>query len=135
MELQAIAEQAPKNQKASALPYEIRKLKNCYQLDFSSMWASLFKQIADGIPLTSLANQFHYTLALASVGMIERLQEQFQFESVVLSGGVFQNKLLLEYFNDELAKNGLKVLAQQNVPSNDGGIALGQVAIAYANKE
>jgi len=49
---------------------------------------------------------------------------------VVLSGGVFQNAILLGGLTDALEKKGLRVFSHTSVPSNDGGISLGQAAIA-----
>jgi hydrogenase maturation protein HypF len=52
--------------------------------------------------------------------------------TVALSGGVFQNKVLLEQVTMRLGQAGFQVLTHRLVPSNDGGLALGQVAIAAA---
>jgi hydrogenase maturation protein HypF len=51
---------------------------------------------------------------------------------VVLSGGVFQNRRLLEATAAELARDGLQVLIPERLPPNDGGISFGQAAIAAA---
>ena len=52
--------------------------------------------------------------------------------TVVLSGGVFQNRLLLEQLTRRLRQHGFDVLTHRQVPANDGGLSLGQVAIAAA---
>jgi hydrogenase maturation protein HypF len=51
-------------------------------------------------------------------------------DTVVLSGGVFQNELLLEDMKEELENTGLQLWTNQAVPANDGGISLGQAALA-----
>ena len=61
-----------------------------------------------------------------------RLAERHGLDLVVLSGGVFQNRLLLERTWELLAERGLRVLVPRLLPPNDGGIAYGQAAIAAA---
>ena len=53
-------------------------------------------------------------------------------DTVVLSGGVFQNRLLLEGTTERLAGAGLRVLVPERLPPNDGGISYGQAAVAAA---
>jgi hydrogenase maturation protein HypF len=55
--------------------------------------------------------------------------------TVALSGGVFQNRLLLRLTTATLEEAGLKVLTHHQVPANDGGISLGQAVIANFNRE
>jgi hydrogenase maturation protein HypF len=56
-------------------------------------------------------------------------KEQY-FNKIALSGGTFQNRIILERAENKLKTNGFEVYTQSSVPSNDGGIALGQMAIA-----
>jgi hydrogenase maturation protein HypF len=58
------------------------------------------------------------------------LVKENNINRVALSGGVFQNRLLLELTVKRLEAEGLTVLVHHNVPANDGGIALGQAVIA-----
>uniref|UniRef100_UPI003F503CDA Kae1-like domain-containing protein n=1 Tax=Caballeronia sp. LjRoot34 TaxID=3342325 RepID=UPI003F503CDA len=64
--------------------------------------------------------------------MAERLLAPTTVRTVALSGGVMQNRVLFEQLASRLVARGLKVLAHRQVPTNDGGIALGQAAIAAA---
>ncbi len=66
----------------------------------------------------------------------EEAERQTGIRKVALSGGVFQNRLLLELVDDGLAERGFEVLKHSLIPPNDGGIALGQAAygMAYVNR-
>jgi hydrogenase maturation protein HypF len=76
------------------------------------------------------ANCFHLTLANALLDMAIRMTHAGGIRKAALSGGVFQNTLLLEMSRELLAKNGYHVLCHRQVPPNDGGISLGQAALA-----
>jgi hydrogenase maturation protein HypF len=71
-------------------------------------------------------------IALEMCGMISR---ETGLKQVALSGGVFQNRLLLRLTVEHLERAGFKVLTHHLVPSNDGGISLGQAVIANFNRE
>jgi hydrogenase maturation protein HypF len=60
----------------------------------------------------------------------ERIRETTTINTVALSGGVWQNKLLLTKTQDLLKKSDFQIIIHQQVPPNDGGIALGQASIA-----
>ena len=59
----------------------------------------------------------------------EAAEQETGIQKVALSGGVFQNRLLLELVDDGLAERGFEVLKHSLIPPNDGGIALGQAAL------
>ena len=78
-----------------------------------------------------IAAAFHATLAAATVERIHLLCEGQPIRVAALSGGVFQNDLLWELVAEGLAAAGrVRPITNQNVPANDGGIALGQAALA-----
>ena len=78
----------------------------------------------------SLARAFHRTLAEGAAELCAALREETGLERVVLSGGVFQNKLLAEGVHDLLTARNFQVFTHRLDPPNDGGIALGQAIIA-----
>jgi hydrogenase maturation protein HypF len=78
-----------------------------------------------------IAARFHNSVADVVARLCEQLQKA---ETVALSGGVFQNALLLDRTLEALQHKGFRVLTHSRVPANDGGISLGQVAVAAARE-
>jgi hydrogenase maturation protein HypF len=98
-------------------------------LDPAPLWQSLLRDIASGTPAEVMALRFHTGLAQGITDIVKALRVK---APVALSGGVFQNRLLLEQVMDRLQATGHKVLTHRTVPANDGGLALGQAVIAAA---
>ncbi len=98
-------------------------------LDPAPLWPALLDDIATGTPVSLIAARFHAGLAIAISQMVSALRVTGR---VALSGGVFQNKLLLEQVMRLLSAQGLDVLTHRLVPANDGGLALGQAAVTAA---
>jgi hydrogenase maturation protein HypF len=76
--------------------------------------------------------RFHNALARAAASGCLRIAEGAGVDTAVLSGGVFQNRLLLERMGELLSAAGLRVLTPVRLPPNDGGISYGQAAVAAA---
>jgi hydrogenase maturation protein HypF len=76
--------------------------------------------------------RFHNAVAAATAAACVRIAEKRALDTVVLSGGVFQNRLLLERTTAALRRAGLRVLVPRLLPPNDGGISYGQAAVAAA---
>jgi hydrogenase maturation protein HypF len=85
-----------------------------------------------GVDPGRVGGRFHEALARATARASERAAEAAGTDLVVLSGGVFQNRLLLERTAEHLRSANLRPLAPLRLPPNDGGIAYGQVAVAAA---
>ena len=85
-----------------------------------------------GVPAGVVAARFHAGLAAATAEACGVLAGRGGLDTVVLSGGVFQNRRLLERTAAALEEAGLRVLVPERLPPNDGGIAYGQVAVAAA---
>ncbi|MFA6002234.1 MAG: carbamoyltransferase HypF [Thermoleophilia bacterium] len=77
-----------------------------------------------------IALRFHLGLSEAIVQTSVSIAEKYGLDKVALSGGVFQNRMLLRLTRDALSLAGMEVLSHRHVPPNDGGIALGQAAMA-----
>ena len=89
----------------------------------------MLDDLAIGTPVAVIAARFHAGLAIGLTRLVAALGTTGR---VALSGGVFQNKLLLEQVIRRLTTLGLAVLTHRLVPANDGGLALGQAAVAAA---
>lgn len=105
-------------------------------LDARPTVRAVVEDLADGVPVPAIGGRFHRALARAAAEAAAELCRRRGVETVVLSGGVFQNRLLLEATAAILgslgAKAGLRVLVPERLPPNDGAIAYGQAAIAAA---
>ena len=88
--------------------------------------------IASGVHVATVAQRFHEGVALATAAACAAAAQASGIDVVVLSGGVFQNRLLLERTAELLAAEGLRPLVPERLPPNDGGIAFGQAAVAAA---
>ena len=87
--------------------------------------------LRNGTPISTLATRFHATVAHAIAQTCAAARRQTGLSTIGLTGGVFQNVLLLELTTRALVDQGIEhVLTHRLVPPNDGGLALGQAAAA-----
>ncbi|HVT98333.1 MAG TPA: carbamoyltransferase HypF [Acidobacteriaceae bacterium] len=99
-------------------------------IDLRSMIREILAGIEAGEPQPRLAARFHATLVAVIAEVCRRMRVDLGFNRVCLSGGCFQNELLLEGCLHALRHDGFEVFTHREVPANDGGISLGQAAIA-----
>jgi hydrogenase maturation protein HypF len=85
-----------------------------------------------GTPVDVVAARFHNAVARLVVEVCSRVRSARGLNAVALSGGVFQNVRLMEQSVLGLSDAGFEVLTHRRVPTNDGGVSLGQVAVAAA---
>jgi len=104
------------------------------QLDFSPMFPEILTDIDASIQTAIIACRFHQTIATATTDVCLHIADTTGLDRVILSGGVFQNRLLSEMIYTSLTLKGLRVFTHRLVPPNDGGLALGQAAIAGRRK-
>jgi hydrogenase maturation protein HypF len=88
--------------------------------------------IRHGLSNALISRRFHTTLIHLFTDLCSHLRRQTDLDRVVLSGGTFQNAILLEELSRSLAKRGFAVYTHRLVPPNDGGISLGQAVAAGA---
>ena len=97
-------------------------------VDWAPALDALLTDLAAGSPPGAAAARFHNGLAAAVLEVAEAVGEP----RVALTGGVFQNRVLTERTADALTGAGMRPLLHRRVPANDGGLSLGQVAVAAA---
>ncbi len=134
MKLEALAELRPRSD-IEPYPFTItHHSSGLLYLESSSMWKALLHDLNEQVTVPQIAARFHYGLAQAIRDMIARIRETeaSTTDTVALSGGCFQNKLLFEELIRLLEADGLTCISHAKVPANDGGLALGQAAIAAA---
>lgn len=117
---------ARQSKQVEALPLP---LAGC-ELDFRGLLESIVQQRLRGRDPATLARAFHRGLAEGLARAAADLCGRLRLSAIVLSGGVFQNELLLEDLRELMDHSGLEVWTNHAVPPNDGGISLGQAAIA-----
>ena len=123
---------------ALAYPFDISLLKTTHMpyIEPVGMWHALLDDLMLGTAVGVISARFHKGLAIVIARMIDRLSHHDGLyglvKMVVLTGGVFQNQVLLEQVATRLEANGFRVLTHSVVPANDGGLSLGQAAVAAA---
>ncbi|MEH1907652.1 carbamoyltransferase HypF [Nostoc sp.] len=113
-------------------PFSFSISDSIYCIDPRPMWQALLNDLQQQIPQPVMAAKFHKGLANAIVEMVKHLCQENLIYQVALTGGVFQNCILLEQVTKGLQTLGIKVLTHSLVPANDGGLSLGQAVIAAA---
>ena len=100
------------------------------RIDAAPVIAGIADDVRSGQALAAVALGFHDAVASMMADRAVRLAGETGIGRVALSGGVFQNALLVGLARDRLTAEGLEVLTHRVVPPNDGGLSLGQVAVA-----
>jgi hydrogenase maturation protein HypF len=101
-------------------------------LNVAPLIRAIVSDIQHGVPISQIASRFHRSIAeLLAMACLE-VREQTALNIVALSGGVFQNQLLLEQLIARLEEMSFQVYINRRVPPNDGGLSLGQIAVAAA---
>jgi hydrogenase maturation protein HypF len=100
------------------------------ELDFRPLLVSMIEDRRSRRPAPEIARAFHHGLAAGVARAVVEIAERERIDTIVLSGGVFQNRLLLNRLLGLLLRNSLTVWTNREVPANDGGLSLGQAALA-----
>jgi hydrogenase maturation protein HypF len=101
-----------------------------FQIDLRPAIMAIVEDVEAGVVTGLVAGRFHRTIAECLAAACRRVRAASQLSTVALSGGVFQNRLLLETLGELLRQDDFLVYTNRRVPPNDGGISLGQAAVA-----
>jgi hydrogenase maturation protein HypF len=104
-------------------------------IDAGKIVEGIVRDIKKGSSIPQISLKFHNTISRMIVDTTKNISKKTGVEKIVLSGGVFQNMFLLEHTVNELKDSGFQVYTHHKVPTNDGGISLGQAAIAIKKSQ
>jgi hydrogenase maturation protein HypF len=131
IELEVIADEG----EGGYYPFDVVKQNGMEIVKFGRLFEAIIKDLDKGCTPGVISARFHNTMPQVVVEMCQRFTKRTGIGKVALSGGVFQNRLLLRLTVAALEKAGLSVLTHSQVPTNDGGVSLGQAVIANFAEE
>ena len=134
MELQAHAEQAISKELPSAYPFEVKADISILRICWKKMWQELMSDLEQGIDSAYIALRFHATVVAAILSIVDTYSKKNNTSKVALSGGVFQNSLLVSLLQPALLERGISVYLPRTIPCNDSCLSLGQATITAALK-
>jgi hydrogenase maturation protein HypF len=111
-------------------PYSITEDDGVNIVRLKELLSAIVEDLYQGVSKVTISARFHNTVAQMIIDMCQSIAKRTGINKVALSGGVFQNRLLLRKVAPLLEAGGFSVLAHKQVPCNDGGISLGQAVIA-----
>jgi hydrogenase maturation protein HypF len=131
IELEMTAGRVGRSVGQPAYPFHVEAAGDRWLVRLHALFDALLDDLAKRVPVQEIAWRFHHTVARMIVEVSERIAAQTRLVTVALSGGCFQNRLLLALVVPALQDAGFEVLLHRQVPCNDGGLSLGQAAIAH----
>jgi len=115
--------------------FALEEKSNTWEIDTRHLIDDIIRELSGGIPLGEIAYRFHLTITEMVISTCRTARNVYGENRVTLSGGVFQNMLLLDMVHRGLEENGFEVFIHRIVPANDGGISLGQAVIASERRK
>ncbi len=131
VELEAIADATV----SDLYPFDLLREGESWIIDPAATLRAVYCEYRAGRGVPAIAGIFHNTVARFTVAACQAVREKHGVSRVALSGGCFQNALLTRRTIEGLTAEGFEVLTHRLVPPNDGGLSLGQAAIAFALTE
>jgi hydrogenase maturation protein HypF len=116
--------------KSKSYPFAIVEESGVRVVKLKELLSAVVEDTRKQTPPSVISLRFHHTMAGIITGMCKLISKDSGIKQVALSGGVFQNRLLLKLAKAALQKAGFDVLTHHLVPTNDGGISLGQAVVA-----
>lgn len=99
-------------------------------LRLKELLAAILQDVRSSRSVEMIAARFHRTIADIAVDLCRRARRSANLNEVVLSGDIWQNQVLMELVRKDLKRDGFTVYSHYQVPTNDSGLALGQVVVA-----
>jgi hydrogenase maturation protein HypF len=116
--------------KSESYPFSIIEEGGMRVVKLKELFSEVVRDIRNQVPVPEISLKFHHTVAEIITAMCQLIAKDSGIKRVALSGGVFQNRLLLKLATAALKKEGFSVFTHRLVPANDGGISLGQAVVA-----
>ena len=136
IELEMAAPDKVEDFEGESYPFAIIEEQGVRVVRLAGLISSVARDVRAGVPVPIVSARFHHTVAQIITGMCRAIAEESGIKEVALSGGVFQNRLLLKLATSALKREDFRVLTHHLVPCNDGGVSLGQAVVAnFAVKE
>lgn len=136
MRLEVLAEKNMAHSHPYPFELEFEKEQQLWRVNWSTFWQALLDDMqlcATNVgAVEKMAARFHHTMIDVCHRLVTTLYEQYGFQHVVLTGGVMQNRILLQGIYKALEPHSLSVMSPRHYPTNDGGIALGQALVTAA---
>jgi hydrogenase maturation protein HypF len=111
-------------------PYSFGEHNGVTVVKLAKLFSAVVDDVRNKAPVSVISLKLHHTVAQITVEMCSVVSRQTGINQVALSGGVFQNRLLLKLTSDGLQQAGFHVFTHHLVPCNDGGLSLGQAVVA-----
>jgi hydrogenase maturation protein HypF len=117
-------------EKALPYPFDVEADDAGLIVRLQGLFEALMDEIERGTTVSEISLRFHATVAQMVMQVCDRIRAETGLKTVALSGGVFQNRLLLRLTVPLLEEAGFEVYLHRQVPCNDGGVSLGQAMLA-----
>ena len=112
-------------------PFYLEKEERPMLIDPKEIVRGVVRDLVEGVPSSKISGKFHRAIARIIVETCDAIRYEKGLNRVALSGGVFQNISLLSFVTKGLKESGFEVYVHHLVPTNDGGVSLGQAVIAH----
>jgi len=116
-------------------PVGVERPKGAWIVRLRPLFEAILGDLSNQQDPAVIARRFQRTVAAVTVDVCRRIATERGLNTVALSGGCFQNRMLLADVIPALEQEGFQVLTHHQVPCNDGGLSLGQVAVAHQTRE
>ncbi|MCK4855094.1 MAG: hypothetical protein KAT31_12545, partial [Bacteroidales bacterium] len=119
----------------SPVTREIYPYDDGTEISMVPAFQAMVDEVMGGVDVGLISTKFHNTVGEIIVNRVTRISRESGIRTVALSGGTFQNRYLSSLVESRLLDAQFRVLFPRQLPSNDGGIALGQLVIAAKKRE